>query len=301
MKKIALIASIIATIPFLFCSCSSLFEKEVEEVELNQEEITMVVGDTTVLKVSIEPEDAENKGFEWSTSDKNIVTVDDGTLKAKNAGTAVITVESDNGEDDSCKITVTNKEITNIELNNNDTSVKVGKKIQLTAKVQPSDAPADNLKWSSSDDKIAIVNSEGYVTGVKAGVVKITCTSENGKEAICTVTVKGDEKATEATKATSAANSSINSQRISSYNSTDFIFYDSSTRKITEIEAASLTPEQVDIAINEIYARHGHIFKQDKWINYFYSMSWYTPDPTYNDTLNSIENYNVALLSKYRN
>lgn len=302
MKKFVAMVCILATIPFIFCSCSIPFlEKEVEDVELNHEEMTVVVGESFVLEAEIEPKDAENRRFDWSTSDSDIITVDDGKVKAKKAGEAVVTVETDNGERDYCNVTVKEKEVESITLNNTDVSVKVGKKIQLTAKTQPTDAPTGTLKWTSADEKVALVNSDGYVTGVKSGITKITCTTENGKEAVCVVTVKGDEGYTIPQDGTFYVQDDTGVAVTSrNNNSSGFIFYDSSSRKLTEAEAASLVGDQVDRAINEIYARHGYVFKEAKWRNLFNSMSWYSPNPSYDGSLNSTESYNINLLSKYR-
>lgn len=302
MKKISIFMCIIATIPFLLSSCSFLY-REVEKVELDQNEISMVVGDTTLLKASVKPDGAKNKGFNWSTSDSEIATVSNGTVKAKKAGTSIITVKSENGKEDSCKVTITDKEIESITLNHSDVSVKVGKKIQLSAKIQPTDAPIGNLKWTSSDEEIALVNSEGYITGVKAGIVKITCSTENNKEASCVVTVKDNETSKKSTNNTTTTTPSDNineSENSTINNSSDFIFADSSTRKLTESEVEKLSDYEVNRAINEIYARHGYVFKEEKWRNLFGSMSWYQPNAGYDGSLNSVESYNIALLAKYR-
>ena len=58
-----------------------------------------------------------------------------------------------------------------------DSSVAVGDKITLKAKVSPKTANP-KIKWSSSNENIAKVNSKGIVTGVKAGSVTITATSK---------------------------------------------------------------------------------------------------------------------------
>jgi hypothetical protein len=51
---------------------------------------------------------------------------------------------------------------------------------------------------------------------------------------------------------------------------------------------------------NEIYARHGLVFK-DRWLDsYFRSMSWYHPDPSYREAkLTDIERRNVNTLLVY--
>lgn len=306
MKKLSMIFCLIIAVPFMLCSC---FKEEVASVSLSKTELTLTVGDSAVIEASVLPENAENKGIEWTTSDSNIVTVSDGTVKAKAEGNAVVTAKAENGEKKSCNVTVKNKEINSITLSDSTVSVKAGKKIQLTAKVQPVDAPTDGLKWVSSDEEIAVVNSEGFVTGVKQGVVNIICKSDNGKEASCTVTVKADNS-NKANNTKDSSNPSVQGTTVTNQkpqssgaeeHKSDFIFYDSSVRKLTQSEISNLTDEQAQEAINEIYARNGYVFKDANLKAYFSSKSWYAPDPNFSTSdLNPIESYNVALLSQYR-
>ena len=82
------------------------------------------------------------------------------------------------------------------------------------------------------------------------------------------------------------------------YYSSDFIFPQSSTEYLSQSQVSSLSDYQLGIARNEIYARHGYIFKLDRFRSYFESQSWYVP--RYSDassiSLNEIETYNVALI-----
>ena len=82
------------------------------------------------------------------------------------------------------------------------------------------------------------------------------------------------------------------------YYSSDFIFPQSSTEYLSQSQVSSLSDYQLGIARNEIYARHGYIFKLDRFKSYFESQSWYVP--RYSDassiSLNEIETYNVALI-----
>lgn len=315
MKRTALLICIIALVPLILCSC---FEKEVQSIELNESDVTMTVGDSLGITAKILPEDAKTKSLDWTSSDNKIVTVSDGTLKAKSAGTAVVTAKAENEIKATCNVTVTDKEVTSITLSSANVSVKEGKKIQLTAKTQPSDAPSGVLEWSSSDDEIAIVNSEGFVTGVKSGIASITCKSQNGKEASCTVTVKSEKVTNPATPSTSSAQadtkpfvSSNRNGRITTMNSSpseigitykgDFIFYDSSYRLLNSVEASTLSSAQAQHAINEIYARYGRAFKNSQIRAYFQSTEWYIENPSYSDSyLNDIEKANITLLTKYR-
>lgn len=74
-----------------------------------------------------------------------------------------------------------------------------------------------------------------------------------------------------------------------------------STRKLTDEELSGLTKEDLRIARNEIYARHGYIFKSQDLRDYFSSKSWY--QPTCSDasslSLNEYELYNVDLIKRH--
>lgn len=76
-----------------------------------------------------------------------------------------------------------------IKLNKTAASVTEGKTLTLKATVSPSDS-TDTVSWSTSNSKVATVNSKGVVTGVKAGTATITVKTSNGKKASCKVTVK---------------------------------------------------------------------------------------------------------------
>ena len=281
----------------------------------------MTVGDSLGIEAKILPEDAKTKALDWASSDTKIVTVTDGTLKAKSAGTAVVTAKTESGIKSSCNVTVSDKQVTSITLSSTDVSVKEGKKIQLSAKTQPSDAPSGVLEWSSSNEKVAIVNSDGFVTGVKSGVASITCKSENDKEASCNVTVKAEQVTNPTSPSTSPtaptqdstkpSSSESKKGKITTQNSSpseignaykdDFVFYDSSYRKLTDSEVSRLSSAEIQQAINEIYARYGRVFKDSQIKAYFNSTEWYVENPSYSDSnVNDIEKANLSLLIKYR-
>jgi hypothetical protein len=78
-----------------------------------------------------------------------------------------------------------------------------------------------------------------------------------------------------------------------------YIIAGSDSRYLTDSDLSALTKEQLEIARNEIFARHGYVFKTQYYIDYFNSKSWYKPDPNYSGNLSGIEEYNVNLIKKY--
>ena len=58
-------------------------------------------------------------------------------------------------------------------------------------------------------------------------------------------------------------------------NNSEWIFYDSDSRYISETELYGLTKDQCRFARNEIYARRGRKFDTKEVREYFESKSWY--------------------------
>ncbi len=57
----------------------------------------------------------------------------------------------------------------------------------------------------------------------------------------------------------------------------DYILPDCATRYYTKDEIDGLTLEEIYVARNEIYARHGREFKTEELAEYFSEKSWYNP------------------------
>lgn len=79
-----------------------------------------------------------------------------------------------------------------------------------------------------------------------------------------------------------------------------FILDDSDWRTYTRAQLSGLTTEELIIARNEIFARHGYIFTDPDLLEYFSAMEWYIPripaDRFTEDLLNSTERSNIATL-----
>ncbi|MFO6422557.1 YARHG domain-containing protein [Motilimonas sp. KMU-193] len=72
----------------------------------------------------------------------------------------------------------------------------------------------------------------------------------------------------------------------------------SESRKLKHADIDKLSIEDLNLARNEIFARHGYIFKSKPLSFYFNATSWYRPT-TKEVVLSDIEKFNVELLQHY--
>ena len=164
------------------------------EISLNKTNLVLEVGSSERLTASFNPPEAPNKGHTWTSSAANIATVDEtGLVTAVAVGNAVITAQAlDGGKIASCNVQVVAEvvHVTSITLTPASESIATGEQLQLTARVLPENATDKNVIWTSSNDAIATVDGTGQVTGIAAGSVVITATSNDGnKQATCQLTV----------------------------------------------------------------------------------------------------------------
>lgn len=68
-------------------------------------------------------------------------------------------------------------------------SVYVGERTRAYLDIKPALSPGVKLTWSSSNNSVALVDSNGYVTGKSEGTTTITARASNGITASCEITV----------------------------------------------------------------------------------------------------------------
>lgn len=163
-------------------------------VTLNKTSTTLEVGKTEQLTATIVPDNGANKKVTWSSSASNIATVDsEGRVTAVAPGTAVITVKTeDGGKTATCTVTVkaADKNVIGVTLNQTSLNLNQGESYKLIADITPSDATNKDVTWSTSNDKVASVDSNGNVSAVGEGTATITVTTKDGsKTATCQVNV----------------------------------------------------------------------------------------------------------------
>ena len=80
--------------------------------------------------------------------------------------------------------------VTGVSLSQSELTLNVNESVTLTATVSPENATNKNVSWSSSDETVATVDTNGVVKALKEGTATITVKTEDGeKTATCSVTI----------------------------------------------------------------------------------------------------------------
>ena len=98
-------ATITAAAGDISATCTISVFVPVTSVTLNPANLTLMVGETATLEVSVLPDDATDKDVMWYSSDPNVALVEVGSITAVSFGEAVITAQVGN-QSASCALTV---------------------------------------------------------------------------------------------------------------------------------------------------------------------------------------------------
>ena len=111
-------------------------------------------------------------GYELISDNEDVAKIVDNKVVGVSEGKANITVKYD-GQEVTEKIKVI-VPMTKMTFTTTNSTIRVGKDLQMKLQMQPSNASVDPITYTSSDETVATVNQNGIVTGVSAGTVTIT-------------------------------------------------------------------------------------------------------------------------------
>jgi hypothetical protein len=191
MKKqfASIVAAILMTVTFVNC------ETKVSSVTFDKTSLTLNVGSTQALVVTVRPEKATVNEIAWSSDNTGIATVSDkGVVAAISKGTATITVavtSKDIKQTASCAVEVLIP-ISSIALSKSELAIIAGDTGSLKATIEPKNADNKNLAWTSSDKEVATVDADGIIKTLRVGAATITASALDGsdKSATCELTVR---------------------------------------------------------------------------------------------------------------
>lgn len=171
-------------------------EIEIESINLSTEKTTINKNETAKLNIEIKPQDANKDGITLTSSDPNIIKVDnEGNIYALKGGKATITAKAPNGVTETIDLEVYSK-VENMELDIEKITIFEKNSYDLKVSIYPDDASNKNVSFSSKNNDIAKVSKEGKITGVKEGKTEILAKSEDSnieREVEVTVKKKLDE------------------------------------------------------------------------------------------------------------
>ena len=152
----------------------------------SQSEFSIGDGEKYVPKLEIENSGC-NVGFEYSSSDNSILSVDSfGEICGVSTGTVKLSVKSYNGLTASCSVTVADAP-EEIEYPYSDKTVYLGTTCSLSPYVS-GDGVSKTIKITSDNDEIVKTDGKTLIP-VAEGKATVTAETYNGKTASCTVNV----------------------------------------------------------------------------------------------------------------
>lgn len=163
-------------------------------VKVNKSALTIKKGRSAVIKATVGPNTTSNKKVIWKSSNSKIAKVSvSGRVTAVRGGRATITAIAADGSGKKaiCRVTV-RASVSSISFSKTNGKMYVGRMMQLSPVIKPADATNKKCAWSSSNDKVAVVNSAGNVYAAATGTAVITAkaTDGTGKKASYKITVE---------------------------------------------------------------------------------------------------------------
>lgn len=132
---------------------------------------------SATINYTLVPADTTEDNVTLSVDDDSVARLDGNRIIAVNNGETKITATCGIVKT-SAKVTVTTK-VEQIALSKTEGVLTVGNSVTVTATVTPDNATNTTINWTSSDEKVATVDSNGKVTAVAAGNATIKATSES--------------------------------------------------------------------------------------------------------------------------
>lgn len=172
--------------------CAVEVRVPVSGIEINKKSIVKKVGQKEQLVAKVLPDNAFNKKIHWESSDSFIASVDSsGLVSANSPGKVIIKATTDQHSfSETCEVEVL-VPVSAVVLNKEETRLPSDSTERLIATVMPEDAHDKSVVWTSSNNAVASVDSNGLVTpGRSTGntLVRVT-TNDGGFMDECSVTV----------------------------------------------------------------------------------------------------------------
>lgn len=170
-------------------------------ISLDKTSLQLFVGESETLSATITPDNATSPSVSWDTSDKDVVTVDNGVVTAVAAGKATVTAASSSFTAE-CVVEVKTIEAESLTFDVTSTELVETEAFILNATILPENVTDKTVEWAVSDAEVVKIEPfdavasdnvvSAKVTTIKEGKAEVTATI-NGIKAVCSVSVKSKE------------------------------------------------------------------------------------------------------------
>ena len=153
------------------------------DLQLSTYILNMKIGEEYTVTGNVLPDNASDKTINWYSSNPNIVTVNNGIVKAIGPGKTIIKVSTN-------KANIT--KMINVTVNVNEVPIEriiiekpiielnVGGKENINYSLEPSNANNTNISFLTSNKDVVAFDQSGNIVGIKEGEATITLKSING-------------------------------------------------------------------------------------------------------------------------
>ena len=192
MKKALLAAFLLISICFISCADSGAQEnKEVSFISTSKSHLTLFEGQSYTVEAEAFPPSAEDTQIIWASANSDICKVNGGVITAVREGTCVVKASCKNGVSSMITVIVLNSDsVRSLHLSENTLPLTVGQSRSLVAYSNPeSDVGRPPVIWKSSNEAVAVVDSNGLVTAKAPGSCIIEATLADRIRTVCAVSV----------------------------------------------------------------------------------------------------------------
>ncbi len=179
----------------LRAGCVVTVEENAKSVQFTRKSVICRIDETVDLKPTVVPQRTALPDVVYRSTNPNVATVDkNGVITALAKGNCqIICISADGMKVYDKSNIVVGQPVHSIKIHGNDT-VYLGSVTTLSARIFPFDADSKEVTWSSSDNSIATVSSNGTVHGLSEGEVTITCRAKDGSEVVATKQLTVEEE-----------------------------------------------------------------------------------------------------------
>lgn len=153
------------------------------EVANDYQHMGLFVGGSGKIRYSVLPGNATNTNVTFKSLNEKVATVDaNGVVTGVSEGNADIVITTEEGGFEAkCTVRVDGINARGIErVGDKTVTMGLNQTRQLQVKITPSDTTNKNVQWTSSNNSVATVDSNGVVTSKNSGSTIITATTHNG-------------------------------------------------------------------------------------------------------------------------